>query len=133
VPERATSDHIGYFADFLPTCAALAGAKPAVRTDGLSLVPTLRGEGEQAQHLYLYWEFYEGGGARAIRQGRWKGVRDPWDASLQLFDVEKDTGETMNLAGQYPGIVAKCEAAMQEAHVPNPNYQVAKKNEPDKK
>jgi uncharacterized sulfatase len=124
LPDGKTSDHLCYFADFLPTCATLAGAKLSTPTDGLSLVPTLRHDGEQAQHPFLYWEFYERQGARAVRQGKWKAVRVPWDGPLQLFDLDQDITESTNLAAAHPDIVQKLEALMKSAHVPNPDYKV---------
>lgn len=42
----------------LPTISELAGVPVAYSIDGISLVPTLLGSGEQEQHEYLYWEFH---------------------------------------------------------------------------
>ena len=39
----------------MPTFAALAGIAPPQPVDGLSLVPTLTGEGQQQHHRYLYF------------------------------------------------------------------------------
>ena len=55
--------------------AELAGAIGSVPSDcdGLSIVPTLRGNAsQQKQHDLLYWTFYERGGGRAARAGDWK-------------------------------------------------------------
>ena len=37
---------------------------------------------------------------------------------LQLFDLEKDIGETKNIAAQHPDIVKRMEEIMVEAHQP---------------
>jgi len=33
------------------------------------------GKGEQKKHAHLFWEFYEGGGKKAVLKGNWKGIR----------------------------------------------------------
>jgi len=100
------SDYVGAFWDLLPTFAQLAGARVSSRTDGLSFAPTLTGSGTQKKHAHLYWEFHEKGGKQAIRQGNWKAVRlnaagNP-EGAVELYDLQKDSGETRNLALQYP-------------------------------
>jgi arylsulfatase A-like enzyme len=114
----SVSEFVGYFADFLPTAAELSGVQPPVNTDGVSIVPTLTGDGgKQKQHAYLYWEFYEQRGGRAVRMGPWKGVRPTWHAPLALYDMTRDIGEDHNIAAQHPDIVAKIESIMQRTHV----------------
>jgi arylsulfatase A-like enzyme len=102
------SDLPWYFPDVMPTLAELAGASEAVPedTDGISVVPTLLGKGEQKMHEYLYW-----GGA--IRMGKWKGVGNP--EKLALYDLSKDIGEESNIADDHPGVVAKLSRFMTEA------------------
>lgn len=65
------SDLIGSFQDVLATCADLAGVAAAdlPKTDGVSIVPSIVGRpGDQAKHDYLYWEFFEGVPAQAVRR-----------------------------------------------------------------
>ena len=104
----------------LPTLAQLAGVD-APATDGLSLVATLLGEGEQVQHDYMYWEFLEKGGRQAVLQGKWKGIRLDTDKNpngpIELYDISEDIEEANNIADQYPDIVAKIAAIMRDAHV----------------
>ena len=103
------SDHVGAFWDVLPTLAALAGAPCPADTDGISLLPTLLGRPEQQrQHEFLYWEFHEGGSIQAVRMGRWKAVR-PFGKRLELYDLQTDIGETHNVAGDHPDVVATIE------------------------
>jgi arylsulfatase A-like enzyme len=91
--------------------------------DGLSILPTLLGPaGTQLQHDYLYWAFYERGGAQAARMGRWKAVHQPNDSPVRLYDLVSDIGEERDLAAQHPGELAKLVAAMKQAYVPNENW-----------
>jgi uncharacterized sulfatase len=122
-----SSDHIGYFGDWMATAAELSGAELPDNLDSISLVPTLKGDrdAQQQQHEYLYWEFYEQGGRQAVRMGDWKAVRQPmFSGSMELYDLSSDLGEETDLAGQYPEIVARAAEAMDEAHTPHPNWQV---------
>ena len=120
-----TSNLLGYFGDFLPTVAELAGVR-AGPTDGISLAPLLRGQaGEQLQHDHLYWEFYERGGWQAVRAGRWKAVRQPMlTGPIQLYDVEADISETQDVAKDHPDVVSRMHAIMEREHVNDPNWRV---------
>ena len=109
------SDQVWAFWDFLPTAAELAGCKIPSGIDGLSIVPTLLGAGEQRQHGFLYWEFHEGGSKQAVRMENWKAIRPRLDAPLELYDVQNDIGETSNVAAQHPDLVAKIEAYLKTA------------------
>ncbi|MDR0510106.1 MAG: arylsulfatase [Rikenellaceae bacterium] len=124
----STSDHICAFWDMLPTMADLAGVElPAtVRTDGISIVPTLTGRGRQRQHDYLYWEFHEQGGKLAIRMGRWKGVMlnvsKPDKAVFQLFDLSTDIHEDHDVAAQHPDVVARIRDIFRTAHTESETF-----------
>jgi uncharacterized sulfatase len=120
-----TSDFVASFADVLPTLAELAQAKHGLPRDldGLSIAPTLVGRPtEQKQHDYLYWAFYERGGAQAVRQGKWKAVQQPYHSPVRLYDLSQDVGEERDLAAEHPRVVAELTAAMQAAYQPNENW-----------
>ncbi len=123
-PAGATSDHIGYFGDLMATAADLAGVACPENVDSISFAPTITGHpSKQEAHRYLYWEFYEQGGKQAVRAGRWKAVRSPWQTGpTELFDLTEDIGEASDVAADHPDIVAQFEAMMDEAHVPNPAW-----------
>jgi arylsulfatase A-like enzyme len=105
-----TSDFVWAFWDFLPTAAELAGVKPPAGIDGVSVAPVLLAPpGKEAPippHEFLYWEFHEGGFQQAVRMGRWKAVRRKLGRPLELYNLASDLGETRNLAGEQPEIVA---------------------------
>jgi arylsulfatase A-like enzyme len=127
IPPGRTSDHVGSHQDVMVTLAELAGTQSHLpKHDGVSLVPTLLGKpDQQKQHEYLYWEFYEQKGARAVRMGDWKAVRKPLaGGKVELYDIKKDPGEEHDLAAQHRDLVAKAEAIMKQAHVPNENFKL---------
>ncbi len=120
------SDHIGYFGDLLATAGELAGASEIRNADSVSFVPELIGEGEQAEHEFLYWEFYEGESAQAVRMGSWKGVRKPmFSGQIELYDLSRDPGEKYNIARSAPKVVEAIEAIMEREHQDHPNWRVA--------
>ena len=103
-----TSNHISAFWDIMPTLAELTKTEiPADEdTDGISLLPTLLNKGKQKEHEYLYWEFHEGGGRLALRQGDWKMVvlnaKSKDKEKVELYNLSNDLGETNNLAEGNP-------------------------------
>jgi arylsulfatase A-like enzyme len=121
VPGGTTSDHVAWFADFLPTAAELAGVPAPAKIDGLSLKPLLTGAVQaQPKHQYLYWEFYEGRSAQAVREERWKGVCQPMGGTIELYDLQLDPKESNNVATAHADIVTRIRREMDEAHVPSP-------------
>ncbi|MEM7316331.1 MAG: arylsulfatase, partial [Planctomycetota bacterium] len=120
VAAGSSSDHISAFWDFVPTVCELVGINPPLATDGISYLPTILGQGEQAQHDYLYWEFHEQGGKQAVRKGKWKAVRKTVNKNrnspIELFDLEADLHEDKNIAATNPKIVAEMKALMRDAH-----------------
>jgi len=117
--------HIAAHWDVLPTLAALAEATSHVPSglDGLSFAPTLLGQtSDQPQRDHLYWEFYEGGGARALRQGDWKLVQQPYATPPRLYNLASDLGEEHDVAGDHPEMVRKLVAAMDAEHAPSDRW-----------
>ena len=123
IPAGLTSDAIWYFTDLLPTFAALAGTTPPAAIDGRDLGPTLLGQDQpDLRQRLLYWEFFERGFQQAARRGDWKVVRPGFDQPLQVFDLARDPGETQDLAGAHPDIVARFEADLKSVCVPFPDW-----------
>jgi arylsulfatase A-like enzyme len=126
IKSGATSDFVGSFADIMPTLAELTAASGELPKDldGLSIGPTLLGRpAEQKQHEYLYWAFYERGGAQAARMGKWKVVQQPYHSSVRLYDLSQDIGEDHDVASQHADVVERLTAAMRKAYVPSDNWQ----------
>lgn len=123
----AVSDQLGYFADILPTLSEVAGAKVDVKTDGISIVPTMLGQGKQQHHEYLYWEFYEQGSRQSVRFGDWVAIRQPMITGVvELYDVSKDIGQKSNVAAEHPDLIKQASGYMDAAHVPHENWKPRK-------
>lgn len=127
IKSGTTSQHVGYFGDFMATAAELVGGKCPDGLDSISFLPTLLGKDkEQKQHDYLYWEFYEQGGKTAVRSGDWKAVRLGFGDAvpIELYDLSKDIAENHNIADQHPDVVAKMKEIFAKAHVDSPDWKV---------
>ena len=103
--------------DFYPTLLELAGLPLQRRqqTDGVSLVPLLKG-GELARGpLFWHYPHYGNqGGAPggAVRDGDWKLIEWYEDGSLELFNLRDDPGEKNNLADANPEKVKALRARL---------------------
>ena len=106
------------FADVLPTFADLADVSlydvPRVKTNGLSIRPLLRDDPEIIPERTLYWEFGKQAGDpnsgivgevfQAARRGKWKAVRYGKGATVELYNIEKDPGESEELSKTFPDV-----------------------------
>jgi arylsulfatase A-like enzyme len=100
--------------DFLPTFARLAGTQaPADRIiDGKDITPLLRGEsGAAAPHEAFFYFICDD--LEAVRVGQWKlHVSKRGEAMTELYDLEKDIGESANVAKQHPDVVKTLQARL---------------------
>ncbi len=125
-PAGRVTDHPSAFWDFLPTICELAGIEAPRDIDGISYAPTLTGKGEQETHDFLYWEFHERGGRRALREGNWKLVQyglEPGNfGEPELYDLSQDIAEKNNLAAEHPERVERMVETMNGARTPDPRF-----------
>ena len=119
-----TSDHLTILYDMLPTFAELAGVKVEKPTDGISIVHTLLGNGEQKKHKYIYWEL---GGVQAVRFGNYKAIRS--GSSLKLYNLKDDSGEMKELSKSSPEVADQAQKIMTESHIPSDTYPIKFLNE----
>jgi len=109
IPKKLSGSFVrqhAYLPDFMATCIELSSAKyprdiPAA--EGRSLVPALRDVNAVVHPEPIFWE-HEGNAA--MRQGKWKLVREykkPWE----LYDLGKDRAEMTNLMGSKPQLAKK--------------------------
>ena len=116
------SDLIWAFWDFLPTAAEVAGAAAPGGLDGVSVLPTLTGQGSQRPREFLYWEFHEQGSKQAVRMGNWKAIRSAPGARLAIYDLKADPGEANDIAARHREIVAQVETYLDSARTESPQW-----------
>ncbi len=121
-----TNDHVSAFWDVMPTVAGLAGIEAPANIDGISFLPSLLKKEGQKQHNYLYWEFHEKGGRKALRKGNWKLVQNdvftPKKTTTELYDLSKDIGEENNVAAENQEVVNEMLRLMNSARVESEDF-----------
>lgn len=140
VKPGSTSELISAHWDMLPTFCELADVEAPAGIDGISIVPELTGQDTQKKHEFLYWEFYERGGKRAVRFENWKAVQlnltgVAQKEGIELYDLNTDIGEETNVAKQHPVLVKRAQDYFASAHTPSEFWQFGakKKKQPAKK
>jgi arylsulfatase A-like enzyme len=119
----STSDFVSDFADMFPTFAALCGAQIPAGLDGVSILPTLRGDSaRQAKRDHHYWEAAP---QQAVRQGDWKAYRAAPGRSVEIYHLARDIGETKNLASAEPEITARLTALLTSARTESKEFPLA--------
>ncbi len=92
--------------DFYPTLLELAGAdpRPDEHTDGLSLVPVLKGDVLKERPLIWHYPHYGNQGGEPssiIRQGDWKLIHYYEDERRELYNLKTDVGETNDVSAEH--------------------------------
>jgi arylsulfatase len=126
IPAGLECAQIASSIDILPTLAEITGAPlPEKKIDGVSILSLMEGKNEVKPRNQFY--YYYGGNLIAVRKNNWKlvfphtyrsykgmepgkdGFPGPYGkgrvTELELYDLNNDIGETINLAAQYPEIV----------------------------
>jgi arylsulfatase A-like enzyme len=111
---------IGHIIDLMPTLMDVAGATYPEIHAGQTIYPyqgkSLRGafDDRELERDALFWEHETNA---AVRQGKWKlvakhrnGRDDPWE----LYDIDQDPTETIDLAEQHPDQVKSMAAKWQK-------------------
>ena len=106
------------FQDVMATAAELAGAALPTGCDGVSFLPTLRGEPTaQLPRDALRFEFRGYGGQKVVRIGDLKAVlRDieKGNERIEVYDLAADPGETRDIAAEQAGFVARARRVFRE-------------------
>jgi arylsulfatase len=114
----AWTDQPGHVIDFMATCVDVArtrypsefrGRKP-LPLEGRSLLPVFRGE-QREGHDILCWSVPR---HDAVRTGKWKAVRPKNGDAWELFDLDADGTETVDLAKQEPDRVKTMSAEFEK-------------------
>ncbi len=120
-----------YHPDWMPTLAEAVGGHTPLHTDGLSLLPVLRGDHATLERDFMYWEFPEGAQQQAVifgEGGRWKAIRPALKQApdrLELYDLVTDPAEAHDIAGEHPDVVARAAAIMRAEHQPSTAFPIA--------
>lgn len=128
IPAGSVNNDPAMNIDFFPTCLSMAGVKqPTDRIiDGRDISRSLYGKSEERKSRDLF--FYHHDQLQGIRAGRWKLYRDinlyiyptPVNAIGKrgkgpfLYDMNKDPGESYDLAARYPDLVKKLSLQMDQ-------------------
>lgn len=123
VPESVSNDHLVSLMDLGATLVSLLGLDlpEAAAVDSADFSATLLGrQHEQSPRPALINHSFHG--MFAIREGPWKLIEglgsggstppqrvdpEPGEPAVQLYNLERDPGETLNLASEEPEVVAR--------------------------
>ncbi len=120
IKHGSISNHICAAWDVLPSLCELSKVRDPFKTDGISFIPELLNK-KQETHEFLYWEYPERGGSKAIRMNKWKGlilnIKEKGEDKIMLFNLDIDPLEQNDVSKDYPEIVELMRKKMTEFHV----------------
>jgi arylsulfatase A len=120
VPAGTVTDTVASTIDILPTIAEITGAKlPAHPIDGVSVLGTLRDAKVPSPRARSGFFYYKNNRIEAVRLGKWKlrmgsargkkqkkGKPAPVQ-KVELYDLDADIAESVNLAAKNPEMVTR--------------------------
>ena len=125
--------------DFMPTFCELLEVNEPPDLDGISLLSYLK-SGEPLPGRNHYWHFphyHRGKPSAAVRSGKWKliegyekSILESDEPAFELYDLEKDIGESVNIIDEEKEVAMKLAADLEKWRVavnaqrlvPNPEY-----------
>lgn len=111
----SNSDMVIDVTDLLPTFCELAGVASPLGVDGVSIAPTLLGNGKQRKREFI---IHEAGNGQSIIRGDHKLVRS--GRSLGLYDLAADHAEANDIAASHPKLVKELETLLLGERVAEP-------------
>lgn len=115
-------DDIWYFADVMPTLAAIANVSPPGNIDGVNVWPAILGQSQIPVDRFLYWEFYEGRFGQAVRWKNWKAVKNDVDQPWELYDLSIDESETTDVVTAHDDVLNEIVNWVNENRVESPYW-----------
>ena len=103
-----TTDQIAMTMDILPTLAEFGGVDIPEGIDGVSLKGLLLNN-TKLINRDLYWQYSN---KLPMRRGKWKLVMFMGNENLELYNLETDLGEKINLANKYPQKATKMKQSI---------------------
>jgi len=138
IPAGEICNRLASSIDFLPTVAAITGAKlPGKKIDGVNILPLMLGDKNTTPRHELYY-YYKTNSLEAVQRDYWKLVlphrnnqsyryvdpgKDGWPGpygsetiySPELYDLRRDPGEWYDVAALYPEKVKELQYLAGEA------------------
>ncbi|MDA7640764.1 arylsulfatase [Opitutaceae bacterium] len=110
------SDFVFTQYDVMATLADLTGTDVPKDTDGSSFLPEIWGEtSRKYSHDMFYWEYR---GHTAVRFANWKAVQPKESADWELYNLDSDISETIDLSKRHTDILAKMKSFAKASHEP---------------
>ena len=134
IPEGRTDATPVISTDWTPTLLALADAKAKESFDGVNLADLLlQRKALSPRPLYWHQPHYMNQGSRpmgAIREGAWKLIEHYEDGACELYNLDDDMSESVDLAAKQPARVADLRGKLEawrrdigaQTNRPNPNF-----------
>ncbi|MEK0449809.1 MAG: Arylsulfatase [Verrucomicrobiota bacterium] len=137
VKPGSTSAQLTSLSDVMATAAAITGTRlpENAAEDSFNMLPALLGEATAPIRPYLLTQAFRGASTLAIRRGPWKYLDHPGsggnryesnpglkpfilagtapDASVQLYNLDSDPGETKNVQAEQPEIAKELKALLE--------------------
>ncbi|MBK1879639.1 sulfatase [Pelagicoccus mobilis] len=122
--------------DYFPTFLEVAQAElmPEAHVDGRSMLPLWKGS-DEAEERRLFWHFpHRAKPSSSMIEGDWKLVHMIEPDRYELYNLERDVGESRDVAAKYPERLGRLQAKL-EAHLdatgaqrmrPNPQWEPGK-------
>ncbi len=96
--------------DLMPTLLQLVGVRPNPEVEGRSLLPMIAGRYPGRNAVYM------AGAREKLRGPRWSLVFAKRARPFELFDVQADPGETVNMLDRHPDVAARMTKEYKAIH-----------------
>ena len=136
IPARSICREPAMTIDILPTIAGLIDAQlPTYKIDGKDIWPLMSGDLKATSPHEALFFYYNTNELQAVRNGRWKLILPHTYRTLAgrpggtggkptkyeqvkidtaLYDLEKDVGETTNVADQHPDVITRLTVLVEQ-------------------